>query len=209
MLKKYYIFFGLIIIAFACNKDDANEGPFLPNGTTPYTAIEVAFVPYTSQNLIFKKAPGFTDEINVLFNERLVTENVYAWDQTFFQLGDDSYLEIEFRLRYLQTETGTADKTLAVYMPYWDNAGVVRTSIFEMPITPVGIEAGALANVVTFHPTIDLFGTIWEDVYEVEPLVETPLVEDNPENFSKIFYNTSFGLIEMDQKNGSKWVLAP
>lgn len=196
------------LVCFSCNKDTEPEGPILPAGATAYSAEEVAFVPYNDGERVFKKSPDFTDELILTFKERLATEEVYAWNQTYFTLSSDPYLELELRLRYLQAEN-QAEKTLAIYMPYRDENSFPRASIFEMPLDTAGIETGFFSEIITFHPSIEINGIAWDNVYEVSPLTSTDEEFDHPTNYSKVFYNTVFGIIELDQKNGDKWILHP
>jgi hypothetical protein len=207
-LKFYLLLFFVPLILTNCQKQEETEDSTLPPGAIPFTADEVAFVPYTSTNLTFKKAPDFTEELILGFIERKATEEVFAWDQTNFHFGSDPYLNLEFRLRYLQTET-TAQKTLAIYMPYWDDAGVIRSNVFEMPLVMTDDETNFFQSLVTFHESIDLNGTVWTDVFEIKPLLSTEESMDSETNFEKIFYNKTAGLIQMNQKNGDNWMIFP
>jgi hypothetical protein len=197
-----------IVLIVSCNKESDPDEPILPVGAAAYTEVEVAFVPYVSDNQIFKKSPDFTEELILNFKERLATKEFFAWDQTFFTLSSDPYLDLELRLRYLKAENETF-KTLAIYMPYRDELSYARTNVFELPIDDTGIATGFFSDLITYHPTISINGVEWTDVYEVNPLTSTDAELDSPTNFSKVFYNTTFGLIEIDQKNGDKWILHP
>jgi hypothetical protein len=209
MLRKLSILILFVpLILTNCQKEEEPDESTLPPGTIPYTADEVAFVPYSSTNLTFKKAPDFTEELILGFIERKATEEVFAWDQTTFHFGSDPYLNVEFRLRYLQTET-TSQKTLAVYMPYWDDEGVIRSTVFEMPLILSADDANFFEPLVTFHESLDLNGTIWTDVYEIKPLLSTEASMDSGTNFDKIYYNKTVGLIQMNQKNGDNWMIFP
>jgi hypothetical protein len=208
MLGRSGILVLVILLAFACKKEEEPDGNSLPPGTSPYTETEIDFVPYSTGPITFKKAPGFTETLTLNFVERLATEQVFAWDQTFFKWSTDAALQLEFRLRYLQAED-EAQKTLAIYLPYRDNSGTVRSSIFETPIVTTGLSDGFFADLVSFHTEIELHGTVWNNVFEINPLVTTEPGEDSPLNFSKVFYTQSNGIIVMIQKNGDEWVLQP
>ncbi len=92
-------------------------------------------------------------------------------------------------------------------MPYRDVFGTVRTNIFETPINETVIETGFFSELVTFHSSIEINGTEWSNVYEINPLTSTDPALDNESNFSKVYYNATFGIIQMDQKNGDIWIL--
>lgn len=192
----------------SCNKETIPDGPVLPTGATPYETTEIAFVPYSAGDRIFKKSPDFTTELILNFKERLATEQVFAWDQTYFTFNIDPGLELELRLRYLQTEE-EYHKSLAIYMPYRDVFGTVRTSVFETPIDKTVLETSFFTELVTYHDTLEINGTDWFGVFEINPLTTTDPALDNELNFSKVYYNSTFGIIEMDQKNGDVWILHP
>ena len=207
-MKKLFLYIiCLLLVTISCKKD-TEEGPVLPSGATPYEASEVAIVPYNSGDRVFKKAPEFTSEFTLNFKERIATEQSYAWDQTFFTLSFDPVLELELRLRYLQAEN-EYHKSLAIYMPYRDEVAVIRTTVFETPIDPTAIETGFFTELVTFHETLLINGVDWSDVYEINPLTSTDpdIVSDT--YFTKVYFNASFGIIQMDQKNGDVWILHP
>lgn len=189
-------------------KEEVPAEPGLPAGVSPYTATELLFVPYSGGNLVFKEAPAFTSEFTLNFKERVTPEEFYAWDQTFFSFSTDENLEIELRFRYLQAEE-SSQKTLAIYMPFNSPSGTVKTSVFETPIVPDGIEEGFFADLIDFHESIDFSGVVWNNVFEISPLSSTESELDSPENFSKVYYNQSNGIVAMTQKNGSTWVLTP
>jgi len=200
---------GLVVFALmACNKEPEKTGPYLPAGVTAYTAEQVATVPYTGTDQIFKKAPDFSTEISFIFLERLPTQEFYAWDQTYFQLGTDPYLKVEARLRYLQAADENY-KTLALYMPYWDDADVIRSSIFEFPIDIAAFSSTFFEHLVTLHSELDLGPLTWTNVYEIKPLTATPPSEESNENFERVFYTKEKGIIGFNQKNGDQWVLFP
>jgi len=205
--KHVLLLIGLVML-IGCKKDAEPEGPFLPAGVTAYSDEQVALVPYSSGDQLFKKAPGFTTELLLTFIERKATKEFVAWDQTFFQMGADPYLIVEFRLRYLQTANET-HKTLAIYMPYWDDSGVIRSTIFEFPIQTTDFSSGFFKTLITYHSTIDLGGTTWNNVYEIRPITSTPASEESPDNFNLVYYSTTVGLIGMNQVNGDEWVLFP
>jgi len=208
MFGRTVILVVFVLFVFACKKEAEPVGPSLPPGTSPYTEAEIDFVPYSAGQITFKKAPAFTETLTLEFVERLATEQVFAWNQTFFKWNTDAALQLEFRLRYLQAED-EAQKTLAIYLPYRDNSGIVRSSIFETPIVSTGLSDGFFADLVSYHTEIELHGTIWNNVFEINPLVTTEPGEDSPLNFSKVFYTKSNGIIVMIQKNGDEWVLQP
>lgn len=194
----------------SCNKDTEPDGPILPTGATPYEASEVTFVPYGtgSGEQVFKKAPDFTSELTLIFKERLATEEAFAWDQTFLTFNTDVGLETELRLRYLQAET-EYHKSFAIYMPYRDEAAVVRTTVFETPIDETVLATSFFADLVTFHDTLAIYGVDRYDVFEINPLTSTEASIDSETNFTKIYFNTTFGILEMDQKNGDVWIFYP
>lgn len=213
-MKRNKQLFTLLILFFilvleGCKKNDAQD-PTLPNGSTPYTAEQVNFVPYTSatSTLTFKKAPDFTEELKLNFERRITLKQVFAWDQTFLSIAADTALKVELKLRYLQTAQ-ESQKTLAVYMPYRDVTSAIQQTIFETPIVPTQIEDGFFENKVTFYDTLSLESSEWYAVFEIEPLTSTPESVDDPKNFSKIYYSKSFGIIAMNQKNGNRWMLHP
>lgn len=204
-MKKLLVIGGLIVLASACKKVDPPTST-LPVGADPYTESDIQFVPYTSGNKVFKRMPALDSTWTLTFKERLRTEEYFAWDQTYFTFGHDSELELELRLRYLQTEE-TSQKTLALYMPYRDALGAVQHNVFEMPIDPANISTGFFQDHIVFHDTVIYNSVEWYDVYEVDELVSTNPDIDGPENFEKIYYNTVYGIIKMDQTNGTVWVL--
>lgn len=206
---KLILYIALFSIAFiSCNKNDAPEGPILPVGAVPYEASEVAIVPYSAGDYVFKKSPDFTEEFTINFKERLATEEAYAWDQTFFTLSFDPVLELELRLRYLQAED-EYHKSLAIYMPYRDEVAVIRKTVFETPIDPTILDESFFDELVTFHEMIEINGVEWLDVYEINPLTSTDSSIDSDTYFTKIYFNAAFGLIQLDQKNGDVWILHP
>lgn len=196
---------GITLLLMSCKKTENPNEPNLPAGATPYTENDIQFVPYTSGNRVFKKMPLLDSTLVFTFKERIRTEEYFAWDQTFFTYDTDSELEVEFRLRYLQADN--SQKTLAMYMPYRDATGAVKRNLFEIPITPTNIETGFFELLVDFHDTLTINSIDWYNVYEVSELVNTNAGDDGPENYTKIFYNKTYGVIEMDQKNGTVWVL--
>lgn len=197
-----------VFALLACNKEPEATGPYLPDGVTAYTEEQVATVPYTGTDQVFKKAPDFSTEISFVFVERLATQEFYAWDQTYFQLGTDPYLKVEARLRYLQAGDENY-KTLAIYMPYWDDADVIRFSIFEFPIELTGFSTTFFEDLVTLHSELELGPVTWTNVYEIKPLTTTPPSEESSENFERVFYTKENGIIGFTQKNGDQWVLFP
>jgi hypothetical protein len=208
MKKIQYILFLIGLIALgSCQKAEPPVQNNLPEGATPYTENDIQFVPYTSSSVVFKRMPLLDSNLTLQFVERRRTEEYFAWDQTFFTMSHNPELELELRLRYLQTDN--SQKTLAVYMPYVDGFGTNRTNIFEMPIDPTGVESGFFENIVEVHDTLVINSVEWYNVLEVTELISTDPEKDGQQNFSRIFYNTSYGLIKMVQKNGTVWVLQP
>lgn len=204
MKFKLSILILLAVTLFACQKEEeesiANQ---IPPGSTAFTDNDILFVPYTSQSPVFKDQSDNTLTLN--FKERLRTEEYYAWDQTYFNFSTDATLEIEMRLRYLQSDV--SKKTLALYMPYYDDSNVLRNNLFEMPIDNEGIEDGFFKNIIEFHDTLSVGGTERYDVYEVTELVSTDEDKDGAQNFIKIVYNRSYGILQMYQKDGVIWTL--
>ncbi|MFT4600785.1 MAG: hypothetical protein ACI857_000962 [Arenicella sp.] len=195
----------LVVVLTSCNKPEPPVTNNLPEGATPYSETDIQFVPYQSADLVFKKMPALDSTWILNFKERVRSEEYFAWDQTYFNLDIDPTLEFELRLRYLQTDN--SQKTLAVYMPYRDNSGTLRTNLFEMPITPVGLEQGFFTDLIDYHDTIVFNSIEWYNVFEVNELLSTDAEKDGPTNFSKIYYNTVYGIIKMDQNNGTNWIL--
>jgi hypothetical protein len=193
------------MILMSCTPEVVEPTNNLPDGAIPYTETDIQFVPYQSGDRVFKKMPALDSTWVLNFSERVRSEEYFAWDQTYFTLDVDPTLELELRLRYLQTDN--SQKTLAVYMPYKDNGGTSRTNLFEMPITPVGLENGFFKDLIDYHDTIVFNSIEWYNVYEVNELLSTDPDKDGPTNFSKIYYNTVYGIIKMDQNNGTNWIL--
>lgn len=195
------------MFAFSCDKEDPDDKPNIPNGATPFTETDIQFVPYQSSSVVFKKMPMLDSTWIFQFKERVRSEESFAWDQTFFSMSNNADLEAEFRLRYLQSDV--SQKTLAIYLPYKDAGGTARHTIFEMPVNNNGIEFGFFQNLVEYHDTIVLNAVEWYGVYEVLPLISTDAEKDGPTNIERIYYNSFFGLIKFDQKNGNEWILQP
>jgi len=202
---KLVISIVVLVIIASCKKPEPDKHSNLPDGATPYTEADIQFVPYQSGNRIFKKMPLLDSTLVLQFIQRKRTEEYFAWDQTYFSFSNDTELEIEFRLRYLQTDK--SQKTLAMYLPYRDAGGTYRHNIFEIPISPINIESGFFQNLVEYHDTIEINSIEWYKVYEVTPLISTDAAKDGPLNYNRIFYNSTYGLIQMNQKNGTVWVL--
>ena len=206
MHKNLFIsLFSILVIFISCNKEDTNPTQQLPDGATPYTEMDIQFVPYTSGDKVFKRMPLLDSTLVLQFVERKRTEEYFAWDQTWFTFSSDPELKLELRLRYLQTDN--SQKTLAIYMPYKDAGGTYRMNIFEMPIETDGLSTGFFQNHITFHDTVVYNSVEWYDVLEVTELISTDSDKDGPQNFDRICYNTVYGIIKMDQSNGNVWVL--
>jgi hypothetical protein len=199
------LFIGISVSLVACNKEEPDDTTNLPEGATPYTEADIQFVPYQSGNRIFKKLPLLDSTLELQFIERSRTEEYFAWDQTFFKYSNDPELEAEFRLRYLQSDN--SQKTLAMYLPYRDLNNIARTNLFELPISHAGIETGLFQNLIDFHDTLVLNSIMWYNVYEVKPLLTTDSIKDGLQNYNRIYYNSVYGLIKMNQKNGTEWML--
>ncbi|MBL7900009.1 MAG: hypothetical protein JNJ99_15825, partial [Crocinitomicaceae bacterium] len=181
-------FLLVVATASACVKDEPDDTSNLPEGATPYTETDIQFVPYQSGDRVFKTLPALDSTLVFQFDERLRTEEYFAWDQTFFTYSTDAALQIEFRLRYLQSDNSR--KTLAMYLPYRDATNTPRTNIFEIPISPIGIESGFFQNLVEYHDTITLNSIDWYNVYEVTPLISTDPEKDGPQNYNRAYYNS-------------------
>jgi len=194
-----------VLALSACNKEEPENNHTLPEGATPYTETDIQFVPYQSGNRVYKKLPMLDSTLVFQFKERSRTEEYFAWDQTFFTFSNDPALEIEFRLRYLQTQN--SQKTLAMYLPYRDAGNTVRANIFELPLTHVGLQNGFFKELVTYHDTITLNDIDWFNVFEVKPLISTDAAKDGPKNYNHAYYNSTYGLIQMNQNNGTQWIL--
>ena len=204
MKLKFSIFILISILTLACNKEEEDtQANQIPPGSTPFTDDDILFVPYTSESPVFKDQNGNTLTLN--FKERKRTEEYYAWDQTYFTFSTDATLELEMRLRYLQSDV--SKKTLALYMPYYDANGTLQNNLFEMPIDPAGIEDGFFKNIIDFYDTLNVGGTERYNVYDVNELVSTDASKDGPNNYSKIFYNRSYGILQIQQKDGIIWTL--
>lgn len=207
-MKKYsFILLSLGFLFVACKKEDPQDNSNnLPEGAEPYTEANIQFVPYTSGNKTFRTWPALDSSLTLVFSQRVRTEEYFAWDQTYFTFDVDPQLELELRLRYLQTDN--SQKTLAMYMPYQDATGTYRTNIFEVPIeNPQNIESGFFKELIDYHDTLQLGGSEWYKVYEINELISTDEEKDGPTNFTKIYYTSFFGIIQMEQKNGTTWVL--
>ena len=203
-MKIFFVTLALITATVSCKKTTV-EPPKnnIPEGATPFTDDDILFVPYTSESPMF--ISQYNDTLKLIFVERKRTQEYYAWDQTYFNFSTDPSLKVELRLRYLQSDV--SKKTLAIYMPYYDNSGVLRNNLFEMPIDYTNLEQSFFANVVNFYDTLTIAGTERYNVYEVTELVSTDADKDGPKNFSKIMYNRTYGILQMHQKNGVIWSL--
>lgn len=203
--------FGIVALILAvalcgCKKDDDDGENPLPDGAVPYTEANIQFVPYNSGDETFDRVPLLDSSFSLVLKERLRTEEYFAWDQTFFYHESDTNKVFELRLRYMQTDI--SQKTLAIYTPYEDANGELQQNLFEMPIeTPSLIDSGFFANIVDFYDTLTLNSVEFYDVYRVEPLQPTVSSKDGPENYNLLYYNQVYGIIQLEQKDGSKWFL--
>lgn len=206
-ISAHILFWFIFLLATSCKKVDPPSDN-LPNGATPYTDTDIQFVPYTGDNKVFKRLPALDSTIILNYKERIRTEEYFAWDQTFFTFSVDPELELECRLRYLQTED-ESQKTLALYMPYRDGTSPdsIRHNVFEMPIDLSNLSNSFFVDHIEYHDTIVINSIEWYKVYEVNELLSTDPGKDGPANFDKIYYNKIYGIIRMDQNNGNDWVL--
>lgn len=194
----------IVSIFVSCNKEqEPTPVSNIPVGATAFTDSDIEFIPYSSENVIFKNQLDSVLTLN--FVERKRTEEYFAWDQTFFNFSTDTDLKLEMRLRYLQSDV--SKKTLAIYMPYYDNGGVLRNNLFEMPIDYTGIELGFFKNIVEIHDTLMINSVERYNVFEVTELVSTDASEDGPENFNRIFYNRTEGILQINVNSGVIWTL--
>jgi len=204
MKLKFTVLIILGVLLISCQKEEETpQANQIPPGSTPFTDDDILFVPYTSESPLFKDQNG--NDLTLNFKERLRTEEYYAWDQTYFTFSTDPTLELEMRLRYLQSDV--SKKTLAMYMPYYDTNGTLQNNLFEMPIDPTGLEEGFFKNIIDFYDTLNVGGTERYNVYEVNELVSTDAAKDGPNNFSKVFYNRTYGILQMRMKDGIIWTL--
>ena len=203
-MRVLILIFILTLTAVSCKKTTVDPPKNnIPEGATPFTDNDILFVPYTSESPIF--ISQYNDTLKLNFVERKRTQEYYAWDQTFFTFSTDASLKMELRLRYLQSDV--SKKTLAIYMPYYDNSNQLRTNLFEMPIDHANVEQSFFANAVNFYDTLMVAGTERYNVYEVTELVSTDANKDGAKNFSKVVYNRTYGILQMHQKDGLVWSL--
>jgi len=203
MKLNFLILLFSVVLIGSCVKEIEQPPASIPEGATAFTDSDIQFVPYTSESPVYKDQNDNSLTLN--FVERKRTEEYYAWDQTYFTFSTNVNLQIEMRLRFLQSDV--SKKTLAIYMPYYDNSGVLRNNLFEMPIDYSGIETGFFKNIIEFHDTLVINSVERYNVYEVGELVSTDANKDGVENFNKIFYNRAQGIIEIHVKNGVIWTL--
>jgi len=197
-----FLFFFLSIVS--CKKTTVDPPKNnIPKGATPFSDNDILFVPYTSESPVF--ISQYNDTLRLNFVERKRTQEYYAWDQTYFTFSTDPSFQLELRLRYLQSDV--SKKTLAIYLPYYDNSNILRNNLFEMPIDYSNIEQSFFANAVNFYDTLSVAGTERYNVYEVSELVSTDASKDGPNNFNKVMYNRTYGILQMYQKDGIVWSL--
>lgn len=203
-MRALIIFLFLILSIVSCKKTTVDPPKNnIPEGATPFTDNDILFVPYTSESPVF--ISQYNDTLRLNFVERKRTQEYYAWDQTYFTFSTDPSLQLELRLRYLQSDV--SKKTLAIYLPYYDNSNVLRNNLFEMPIDYSNVEQSFFANAVNFYDTLSVAGTERYNVYEVTELVSTDASKDGPNNFNKVMYNRTYGILQMYQKDGIVWSL--
>lgn len=203
-MRALIIFLFLILSIVSCKKTTVDPPKNnIPEGATPFTDNDILFVPYTSESPVF--ISQYNDTLRLNFVERKRTQEYYAWDQTYFTFSTDPSLQLELRLRYLQSDV--SKKTLAIYLPYYDNSNVLRNNLFEMPIDYSNVEQSFFANAVNFYDTLSVAGTERYNVYEVTELVSTDASKDGPNNFNKVIYNRTYGILQMYQKDGIVWSL--
>lgn len=191
-------------VFFSCKKEEVTVPVSnIPAGATPFVGSDIGFVPYSSNSPVFRNQLDSILTLN--FVERKQTAKPFAWDQTFFKFSTNEDLKIEMRLRYLQSDV--SKKTLGIYMPYYDANEILRNNLFEMPIDFSTIETGFFKNIIEFHDTLILNSVEYYQVYEVNELVSTDANKDGPENFNKLFYNRTSGILQMHMKNGIIWTL--
>ena len=202
--KTYFILCLTVISVLSCKEDpEPSQANQIPEGSTPFTDSDILFVPYTSQSPVYKDQSDNTLTLN--FTERKRTEEYFAWDQTYLTFSSDETLEVEMRLRYLQSDV--SKKTLALYMPYYDNSNTLRNNLFEMPIDPTGLETGFFKNIINYYDTLAIDGSERYDVFEVNELVNTDADKEGAQNYSKIYYNREYGILQMRLKDGVIWSL--
>lgn len=203
-MRALIIFLFLILSIVSCKKTTVDPPKNnIPEGATPFTDNDILFVPYTSESPVF--ISQYNDTLRLNFVEHKRTQEYYAWDQTYFTFSTDPSLQLELRLRYLQSDV--SKKTLAIYLPYYDNSNVLRNNLFEMPIDYSNVEQSFFANAVNFYDTLSVAGTERYNVYEVTELVSTDASKDGPNNFNKVIYNRTYGILQMYQKDGIVWSL--
>jgi hypothetical protein len=194
----------IVSIFSSCTKEqEPTPVSNIPAGATAFTDADIQFIPYSSEDVVFKDQADNILTLNFL--ERKRSEEYFAWDQTFFDFSTDADLNLEMRLRYLQSDV--SKKTLAIYMPYYDNGGELRNNLFEMPIDFTGIELGFFKNIIDIHDTLVINLVERYNVFEVTELVSTDASKDGPENFNRIFYNRLDGILQINVNNGVIWTL--
>jgi len=204
MKLKLSILSLLIISLISCSKEqEPTPISGIPEGATAFSDSDIQFVYYTSESPIFKDQ--LDNVLTLNFVERKRTEEPFAWDQTFFKFSTNEELQIEMRLRYLQSDV--SKKTLAIYMPYFDNSGTLRNNLFEMPLDYLSIETGFFKNIIEFYDTLIINSVERYNVYEVTELVSTDASKEGPENFNKLYYNREKGILQIHVNDGVIWTL--
>jgi len=194
----------VLSICFSCEKtEEIKPVSNVPSGAVAFNDNDIQFVPYTTESPVFKDQ--LDNVLTLEFIERKRSEESFAWDQTFFNFSTNTDLKIEMRLRYLQSDV--SKKTLAIYMPYFDNSGSLRTNLFEIPIDYTDIELGFFKNLIEFHDTLLINAVEYYNVFEVTELVSTDSNKDGPENFNRLYYNRTKGILQMHVKDGVIWTL--
>jgi hypothetical protein len=121
----------LLILFFqisACNKE-GDDSPYVPPGQRAFSDEELAFVPYTAGEKVFKKLPDLTEEFSFIFQSRTADLDVNNWDESKLLHSEDSGLELSLKFRYLQASQEVY-KTLAVYMPYRKVTSAISHTLF-------------------------------------------------------------------------------
>ncbi len=185
-ISKYLGFIDCFaLLLFSCEEEPV-ETISIPEGTTPFSSEEEAFLPYSSESHIYKMAPDFIEEITFEFQEETTPKNAYAWKEVKYRYATDYGFRASFRLRYYLSEV-EPEKTLAIYLPYKASNGEYGQVLFETPIDSTGVSEGFFQNKVTYHTTIELEGVVYSEVFEILPLTLDDGDIDVDTYFDRIF----------------------